>query len=237
MDRTAKEILETAKTKNKTIILGCLLMPVEKLSRFLRNWKLTFTNQKHSSKIHVAIDVGASQQATMGDGVSDDGNGGEPLILASPAGRTDATSFEDTMDKEVEVIEQEQKLLARIICTPHVKTFIPDILKQRFVILKDIDTNASITSTSGVITKLTMDFPKGKKFVDAFKPVQSIDTKGVRWFLNYQLQHRVESIKCRHTRLLDFPWAKYMYLDAPFQDPTMRNSSDIFLASKLTNSI
>ena len=56
----------------------------------------------------------------MAYGVSGDGNGSQPLVLAPPAGRTDATSFQDAMDEEVEVIEQEQKILAKIICTPGV---------------------------------------------------------------------------------------------------------------------
>ena len=46
----------------------------------------------------------------MADGVSDDGISGEPLILPSPTGRTDETTFENAMDEEVEIIEQEQKI-------------------------------------------------------------------------------------------------------------------------------
>ena len=45
-------------------------------------------------------------------------------------------------DEEVEVIEQEAKILAKIICTPGVKTFIADIKKQMFAIIKDIDSDA-----------------------------------------------------------------------------------------------
>ena len=58
----------------------------------------------------------------MADGVSDDGSGGEPLILASPTGRTDATRFTDAMDEEVEILEHEQMISAKIICTAGVKT-------------------------------------------------------------------------------------------------------------------
>ena len=43
----------------------------------------------------------------MADGVSDDGDGGEPLILAAPTGRKDVITFEDAMEEEVEIIEQE----------------------------------------------------------------------------------------------------------------------------------
>ena len=49
---------------------------------------------------------------------SDDCNGCEPLVLATPAGRTEATSFENAVDEEVEVFEREQKIIAKIICTP-----------------------------------------------------------------------------------------------------------------------
>ena len=92
----------------------------------------------------------------------------------------DATTFEDAMEEEVEIIEQDQKILEKIICTPGgVKTFVADIVKQTFAIIKDIDTGATITFASGMQIKSTKDFPKGKKFSDAFKPIQSIDTKSV----------------------------------------------------------
>ena len=48
-----------------------------------------------------------------------------------------------------------------------------------FAIIKGIDTSATITSASGMQIKSTKDFPKGKKFSDAFKPIQSINTKSV----------------------------------------------------------
>ena len=60
------------------------------------------------------------------------------------------------------------------------KTFVADIVKQMFAIIKDIDTGASITSASGMHIKSTKEFPKGKKFSDAFKPVQSIEAKSVK---------------------------------------------------------
>ena len=154
----------------------------------------------------------------MADGVSDDGNGGEPLVLATPADCTDATSFEDATDEEVEVFEREQKILAKIICTPGVKTFVVDIVKQMFTIIKDIDSDASITSSPGMIIKSTKDFHKGKKFPEAFKPVlQSIDTKSVNMIFNFTTSPSfLQTIKRLHPGLLDFHRAKNMYLDESF---------------------
>ena len=146
----------------------------------------------------------------MADGVSDDGSSGELLILASPVGHTDATSFKDTMDEEVDIMEQEQKILATIICTPGVKTFIADIVKRMFVILKNLDTDASITSASSLKIKLTKDLLIGKKFSNAFKPVQSIDTKSVKMVFKLSNQTSFQAIKRGHTRLLDFLSAKNM---------------------------
>lgn len=45
----------------------------------------------------------------MGDGVSDGGNGDEPLFLAAPEGSNYAVSFDDAMDEEVEILERKQK--------------------------------------------------------------------------------------------------------------------------------
>ena len=150
----------------------------------------------------------------MPDGVSDVDNGGEPLILASPTGPTDATTFEDAMEEEVEMIEQEQKILAKIICAPGVKTFVAVVVKQMFAIIKDIDTGATITSTSGLQINSIKDFPRGKKFSDAFKSIQSINTKNVKMaFKVANTSTSFQSIKRRHTRLLDFLRAKNMYLE------------------------
>ena len=63
------------------------------------------------------------------------------------------------------------RALTRKVCSKFVK--------QMFAIIKGIDTSATITSASGMQIKSTKDFPKGKKFSDAFKPIQSINTKSV----------------------------------------------------------
>ena len=98
------------------------------------------------------------------------------------------------MDKEVEIIEQEHKILAKIICTPGVKTFVADIVKQMFTIIKDIDTGATITSASGLQITSIKDFPKGKQFSNAFKPVQSIDTKSVKMIFKVSTLMSFQSI-------------------------------------------
>ena len=71
-----------------------------------------------------------------------------------------------------------------MICTPGVKTFIVDIVKQMFTIIKDINSEATITAASGIVIKSTTDFPKGSTFSVAFKPVQSNDTKSVKMIFN-----------------------------------------------------
>jgi hypothetical protein len=127
-------------------------------------------------------------------------------------------NHEDAMDEEVEVIEQEQKILAKILCTPGVKTYIADIMKQMFTIMHDIDSEATITTASGLVTKSIKEFPKGQKFSDAFKPIQSTDTKNVKMTFNLRTVTPFKDIKRQHTRLLDFLREKKLYLDESFSE-------------------
>ena len=61
----------------------------------------------------------------MADGVSDDGSGGERLILESPAGRTDATSIEVAMEEEVEASSK-----SKILAENHLHTSRQDLHRQ-----------------------------------------------------------------------------------------------------------
>jgi hypothetical protein len=152
----------------------------------------------------------------MAEDTNDDGRGDGSLVLDNPSGPKDSTSFEDAMEEEVEIIEQEQKILAKIICVPGAKTFIVDIMKKMFSIIKDIDNEATITAASGMVIKSTKDFPKGKKFSEAFNPVQSYDTKTVKMVFKLNTSTPFQTIKRRHTRLLDFLREKNMYMDESF---------------------
>jgi hypothetical protein len=152
----------------------------------------------------------------MGDGVSDGGNGDEPLFLAAPEGSNYAVSFDDAMDEEVEILERKQKILGKIICIPGATIHVADIMKNMFAILKDIDNQAIITTASGLVIKSIKGFPEGTKFKDAFKPVLSADNKNVKMIFNLTTAPTFKSIKSGNVRLLDFLREKRLYLDESF---------------------
>jgi hypothetical protein len=45
------------------------------------------------------------------------------LILTTPAGRIFAETLDDDMEEEMELLERQQKILAKIVCTPGIKTY------------------------------------------------------------------------------------------------------------------
>ena len=140
----------------------------------------------------------------MADGVSNDGNGDEPLVLANPVGRVDAQSFDDLMDEEVETLERKQKILAKIICVPGTKTYIASIMKQLFSIIQEIVSQATFTADSGLTIGSSKTFPTGKTFSDAFKPIQSADTNSVKMVFHMTTAPTFKSIKRGNVKLLDF---------------------------------
>ena len=117
----------------------------------------------------------------MAEDNDDDGKGDGSSVSDNPAGHTNSTSFEDAVEEEAEIVEPEQKILAKIICVPGAnETFIVNIMKQVLGTVKDTDNEATITAASGMVIKQTKDFPKGKKFSEAFNPIQSYDAKTVK---------------------------------------------------------
>ena len=153
----------------------------------------------------------------MAEDNDDNGTSDGSSVLDNPAGCTDSTSFEDAVEEEAEIVEPEQKILAKIICVPGAnETFIVDITKQVLGTVKDIDNEATITAASGMVIKSTKDFPKGKKFSDAFNPIQSYDAKTVNMIFELNASPSFHAIKRRHTCLFDFLREKSTCLDESF---------------------
>ena len=65
---------------------------------------------KHQQETYVEIHVGASGKATMADGVSDDGNGNEPLVLPAPEGCTDFNPSLLSQEQNGEQSDKKRKL-------------------------------------------------------------------------------------------------------------------------------
>jgi hypothetical protein len=152
----------------------------------------------------------------MADGVSDGGNGDEPLILSTPVGRPHAESFDEAMGETVEVLERKQKILAKIICTPGKKTFIADMMKKMFSILLEADPAATITSVSGLVVTSVKSFPTGSKFESSFKPIQSNDTKSVKMVFELTTAPSLNQLKGKYVKLMDHLQSNNMYLDESF---------------------
>jgi hypothetical protein len=66
------------------------------------------------------------------------------------------------------------------VCVPGKTTCVAAWMKKCFEIILEVDTKAQLRTNTGKVIKQLEDFPVGQKFSDAFKPVQSDDTKSVK---------------------------------------------------------
>jgi hypothetical protein len=152
----------------------------------------------------------------MAHGVTVEDNGDEPLILSTPVGRPHAESFDEAMGETVETLGRKQKILAKIVCTPGKKTYVADMTKKMFGILLEADSQATLTSASGLVIQSVTSFPTGQKFAEAFKPMQSNDTKSVRMVFDMTTAPSFNKLKGKHVKLMDHLQGNNMYLEESY---------------------
>jgi hypothetical protein len=125
------------------------------------------------------------------------------LLLPEPAGNLYATAYDPGLDKVMETIERKQKILAKNICVPGKKTYIVDWMKQTYAILLEADPHTIIKTPSGLKIDNLTTFPSGKKFQNAFTPIQSEDTKQITMNFYLTMAPALNRVKAKHQKLLD----------------------------------
>jgi hypothetical protein len=97
------------------------------------------------------------------------------------------------------------------------RLYIADMMEQMFAITLEGNDNATITTASGSHIKSVEEFPTGQKFADAFKPIQSEDTKSVKMIFHMMTAPSLGKLKRKHTKLLvDHLQSNNMHLDESF---------------------
>jgi hypothetical protein len=152
----------------------------------------------------------------MADDANDDDNSDDTLMLPLPNGNLYAQRYDEIIDEVVETLHRKQKILTKIICVPGKKTFVADWMKQTYEILLEADPDTSIVTPSGLSIKQLSDFPTGQKFKDAFKPLQSDDTKNITMHFHLDSAPPLHRIKSKHRRLVDHLQTHKIYMDESF---------------------
>jgi hypothetical protein len=160
--------------------------------------------------------AGDNGKATMSDDVNDVNDGDEPWFTQETSGHVGAVECCDEMTEVVETPEREQKILAKIVCVPGKTTHVAAWMKKYFEIILEVDAKAQLRTNTGKVIKRLEDFPVGQKFSDAFKPVQSADTKSVKIAFCMTSTPTLSSIKNRHRKLVDHLQANQMHMDESF---------------------
>lgn len=152
----------------------------------------------------------------MSDDVTDVNDGDEPWFTQETSGHVGAVEYCDEMTEVVETLEREQKILAKIVCVPGKTTYVAAWMKKYFEIILEVDAKAQLRTNTGKVIKRLEDFPVGQKFSDAFKPVQSDDTKSVKIVFYMTSTPTLSSIKNRYRKLVDHLQANQIYMDESF---------------------
>jgi hypothetical protein len=102
------------------------------------------------------------------------------------------------------------------MCTPGEKTYVAEWMQQMYAILLEADPNASIETPSGLTIAQLKDFPSGKKFQNAFIPVQSEDTKQIKMTSLLTMAPALNKVKAKHRRLVEHLQKHNIYIDESF---------------------
>jgi hypothetical protein len=152
----------------------------------------------------------------MAEDANDDDSSDTQLLLPEPVGNLYATAYDAELDEVMETIERKQKILAKIMCVPGEKTYVADWMKQTFAILLEADPNTIIETPSGLTIDSLTTFPSGKKFQNAFKPIQSEDTKRITMNFHLTVAPALNKVKVKHRKLVDHLQKHKIYLDESF---------------------
>jgi hypothetical protein len=128
-------------------------------------------------KQHVGSYASSCETTTMAEDANDDGRDDATAQLPIPDGQAYANSYDAELDKVMGILARKQKILAKIMCVPGKKTYVAEWMKQTFEIIMEADPDVIIVTPSGLTINNLTEFPTGKKFKDAFMPIQSGDKK------------------------------------------------------------
>jgi hypothetical protein len=149
----------------------------------------------------------------MADDANDDGRD-DARTQITKADREEYGIPSDVENEEdTGILYRQQKILAKIICIPGKKTYVAEWMKQAFEIILEVDPEAVITTPSGMTIHHLTEFPTGKKFKDAFNPVQSNDTKKINMTFTLTSAPALKKIKNKHRRLVDHLQKHQIYLN------------------------
>jgi hypothetical protein len=152
----------------------------------------------------------------MADDANDDGRDDGAPLMPLPNGNLYAQQYVEDMNEVTEVLPRKQKILAKIICVPGKKTYVAEWMKQTYEIILEADPDTTIVTPSGLTIATIDEFPSGTKFKEAFKPIQSDDTKKITMHFHLTSAPPLNKIKIKHRRLVDHLQKHKIYLDESF---------------------
>jgi hypothetical protein len=144
---------------------------------------------------------------------NDDGRDDGTIQWPITDGQAYAHTSDTDLDEDVGILARTQKILAKILCVPGKKTYVAEWMKQTFEIILEADPEATILTPSGTTINNVTEFPTGKKFKDAFNPVQSGDTKKISMTFTLTSAPALKKIKTKHHRLVDHLQKHQIYLN------------------------
>jgi hypothetical protein len=152
----------------------------------------------------------------MADDASDDGRDDGAPLMPMRNGNLYAQQHQAEMNEVAAEFPRKQKILAKIICVPGKKTYVAEWMKEAYEILLEADPETTIVTQSGLTIATIKEFPSGTKFKEAFKPIQSDDTKKITMHFHLTSAPPLNKIKIKHRRLVDYLQKRKIYLDESF---------------------